>query len=45
MFATLVCVKCDCVVNMDGCDGGVSTVAAWCVVQLVATAMALVRLV
>jgi hypothetical protein len=44
VFVTLVCVLCDCVFSMHGCDACV-TVAAWCVVQLVATAMALVRLV
>jgi hypothetical protein len=42
VFATLVCVNCDCVVIMAGRDGGVSTVAAWCVVQVEATAMAMV---
>jgi hypothetical protein len=29
---------------MKGCDGSVSTVTAWCVVQLQATAMMLVWL-
>ena len=45
MFATLVCVNCDYVVGVDGCDGSVSTVAAWCVVHLQATATMLVWLV
>jgi hypothetical protein len=45
VFATLVCVICDCILIMDGCDGSVSTVTAWCVVQREATAMMLAWLV
>jgi hypothetical protein len=45
VVATLVCVNCDCVASTDGCDVRVSTVAAWCVVQLQATATMLVWLV
>jgi hypothetical protein len=35
---------CGCVVIMDGCGGSVSTAAAWCVMQLEATATMLVWL-
>jgi hypothetical protein len=42
VVATLVCVNCDCVVIMAGCDGGVWTAAAWCAVQVEATAMVVV---
>jgi hypothetical protein len=40
-----VCVICDCVAIIAGCDGSVSTPAAWCLVQQQATATMLVWLV